>query len=374
MFDAFGGGGVARTVTNLANLLVPYREVQVISLLRRRGDQPLYPLDPRVALQFLVDLRMPPNRSQRTLERLPTRLRPDPGEARFSLHTDRVLSKRLRSLDGGVLVSTRPSLHLAATRWAAPGVCLIGQEHGNFATRMASSRQTAMLDHIIPRLDAYVVLTRADAEAYRRRLPDLTTRVELIPNALPWPIPKTPASLDAKIVVAAGRLTKRKAFGRLVKSFQPVARAHPEWQLHIYGTGPEQATLEQMIRSRGLESQVMLKGHARDLEPVLRGASVFALTSRTEGFSMVLIEAMSAGLPLVSFDCPQGPREIVDNGKNGFLVPEGDLAGFTSALTSLIEDPDLRHRCGHQAYADAQAYTQDVIVEEWLTLIERLDG
>ncbi len=307
MFDAWGSGGVARTVVNLANLLVPHREVRVVSLLRRRGEQTGFRVDPRVSMEFLVDLRNPPGHLQRVLARMPTRLRPDPGEARFSAHTDHVLARRLRRVEGGVLVSTRPSLHLAATRWAAPGVRLIGQEHGTFATRTASPRQMALLDHVVPRLDAFVVLTRADAEDYRRRLHGVRTRVEHIPNALPWPMPLAPASLESKVVVAAGRLTRRKGFGRLVKAFAPVARAHPDWQLHIYGTGPERAALEAMIRSRHLQSQVLLKGYTSDFRSVLRSASVFALSSRSEGFSMVLIEAMSAGSATGQLRLPARP-------------------------------------------------------------------
>ncbi len=372
MFDALGGGGVARAVTNLANLLVEHREVRVISLFRRRGDRPGFPLDPRVSLEFLVDLRTPPNRLQRMLGRRSSRLRPATGEERFSLLTDLRLARRLRAIEAGVLISTRPSLHLAATRWAPRGVRLIGQDHGTFATRVASARQAALLDHVIPKLDTYVVLTRADAEAYRRRLPQMTTRVEFVPNALPWPMPIAPASLDAKVILAAGRLTKRKAFGRLVRAFEPVARAHPDWQLHVYGTGPEHAGLDRLIRSLGLDSQVVLKGHVRDFASVLRHASVFALTSRTEGFSMVLIEAMSAGLPVVSYDCPQGPREIIDHTKNGFLIPDGDRAGFSSALLELVENEDLRRRTGHRAHESARAYSPDIIVEEWLTITDRL--
>ncbi|HYO38095.1 MAG TPA: glycosyltransferase family 4 protein [Nocardioidaceae bacterium] len=373
MYDALGGGGVARTVTNTANLLAEHRDVQVVSLLRRRGDQLGFPLDPRVSVDFLVDRRQGLGPVQRRLDRLPTRLALARGESAFSLRTDHLLAKRIRSLDPGVLVSTRPSLHLAATRWAPPGVHLVGQEHSTFASRMANPRQAALLSSVVPRLDAYVVLTRGDAESYRRWLPDMATRVEHIPNALPWPLPAEPSPLDAKVIVSAGRLTKQKGAGRLLQAFHAVARAHPDWQLHIYGRGPEQAALERSIERRGLQSQVRLLGYDRDFQSVLQRASMFVLASHSEGFSMVLIEAMSVGLPLVSFDCPQGPREIVENEKNGFLVPDGDIHGFAVAMRTLIENVDLRRRCGERGRERAQAYTQDVNVEEWLALFDRFD-
>src|SRR6476646_10180999 len=166
MYDVSGRGGVARSVVNLANRLADHRDVRVVSLHRRAG-RPTYDLDPRVSLEVLV------------------------GDAVTS-PVDR-LRRRLTTLEPGVLISTRPSLHLAAVRWAAPGVRLVGQDHKNFSTRFSGARQADVLREVVPRLDAYVVLTHADAEDYRRELPGLSTRVEVIRNALPWAPAAAPA-------------------------------------------------------------------------------------------------------------------------------------------------------------------------------------
>ncbi len=377
MHDAFGHGGVARTVVNLANHLVDHRDVRALSL-RRGADRAPYPLVPRVRLEVLLDHR--PGRltaAQRLLDRQPTRLRPEPVERRMSLLTDRVLRRRLSRLDPGVLVTTRPSLHLAAARWQAPGVRLVGQDHGNFPTRFAGPRMAAVLREAVPLLDAWVVLTHADAADYHRELPGLArggTRVEVIRNALPWPVAAAPAPLDSRVVVAAGRLAPEKGFGRLVDAFAPVARAHPTWQLHVYGEGPARERLEARVRRHGLEDRVLLPGYVDDLAGALAGASVYALSSRSEGLPMVLIEAMSAGVPVVSFDCPRGPAEIVDHGANGLLVDDGDVAGLGAALARLAGDDELRRRCGRQAWADSRAYTADAVVEDWLALLDRLDA
>jgi glycosyltransferase involved in cell wall biosynthesis len=118
---------------------------------------------------------------------------------------------------------------------------------------------------------------------------------------------------------------------------------------------------------------VRLPGHAEDLRAVLAGAAAYALTSHAEGFPMVLLEAMSAGVPLVAMDCPRGPGEIVADGTNGFLVDDGDVAGFGTALRRLVEDDELRRRCGRQAHQDSRVYAADVVVAQWLDLFERLD-
>ena len=369
MHDVSGHGGVARSVVNLANRLADHRDVRVVSL-HRRAARSTYPLDPRVALEVLLDdgARGPADRLR---DQRPTGLRPVPAEQQMTRLTDRVLRRRLATLGPGVLVSTRPSLHLAAVRWAAAGVRLVGQDHKNFPTRFSGPRQPAVLREAVPRLDAYVVLTHADAEDYRRELPG-RTRVEVIRNALPWEPATTPAPLDSKVVVAAGRLAREKGFGRLLDAFAPVARDHPDWQLHVYGEGTQRAALTERVRRLGLDGQVRLPGYTDDFRGVLAGAAAYAMTSRAEGFPMVLIEALSVGLPLVAMDCPRGPGEIVRDGKNGFLVDDGDVTGFGQALRLLVEDDELRRDCGRQALADSHRYTADTVLADWLALLDDL--
>jgi glycosyltransferase involved in cell wall biosynthesis len=372
MFDAFGHGGVARTVVSLANRLADHHDVRVVSLYRRSAEQ-RYPLDPRVELEVLVDLHDGLGPVERVRARRPTSLRPVPVESRLDGLTDHQLRRRLGGMRSGeVLVSTRPSLHLAATTWAAPGVTLVGQDHKNFPTRYVNKRQAAVLRAAVPHLDAYVVLTNADAADYRRDLPDMTTRIEVIRNALPWPVPETAAALDSKVVVAAGRLEKEKGFDRLIDAFAGVAADHPDWRLHLHGEGKREPHLRTRIHLLGLDDQVLMPGHTEDFQRVLEDASAFAMTSRAEGFPMVLIEAMSAGLPLVAMDCPRGPGEIVDDGKNGFLVEDGDVEGFAEALRTLVEQDDVRLRCGRRAKQDVHRYDPGAITGEWLALLDSL--
>ncbi len=364
LFDAFGGGGVARTVMNLANHLVRHRDVGVISLFRGRTEA-RFALHPRVRLTVLQDGEEPTNGMHEALARRPTLLRPRPAEPRMSLLTDLLLWRQLRALPPGILLTTRPSLHLAAARFAPRTQVTVGQDHSNFTTRFDHPVQAEVLGWTVPRLDALTVLTRADAADYRRRFPDAGTLVRFVPNALPWQVSEDPAPLDAKIVVTAGRLDEAKGHARMVRAFEAVARRHPDWQLHIYGAGPERRALASLVAELGLEEQVRLLGYTNDLRTALSQASVFALTSYTEGFSMVLTEAMSVGVPPVAMDCPRGPREIVRDGRNGRLVADGDGPGFTAALLSLVEDRALRRRLGAQAHQDAQAYEMEQVGAQW---------
>jgi len=364
VFDAYGGGGVARTTANLANHLARTREVRVISLYRRRKEA-RFPLDDSIDLTVLCDLTRPQPRWARRLATFPSTLRPKPSDRTMSALTDLQLWRSLHRIRSGIVVSTRPSLHLALTKYARKGVTTIGWDHLNFPARYAIPRQRAVLRAAVPRLDGYVVLTDADAADYRRDMPDATTRIEVIRNSVTWPIREEPPPLDSKVVVAAGRLVPRKGFRRLVRAYAPVARKHPDWQLHIYGHGEQQPEIERLIERLGLEKQVHLKGYTHDFPSVLAGASAYAMGSLSEGFPMVLIEAMSQGVPPIAFDCPRGPGETIRHERNGLLVPEGPFRRFTKELLRLVEDPELRTRLGAQGLEDARCYTIEEIAAHW---------
>jgi glycosyltransferase involved in cell wall biosynthesis len=217
------------------------------------------------------------------------------------------------------------------------------------------------------RLDALAVLTESDLREYGELL-DGSARVEQIPNAV-TPLAGEISDLSSKTVVALGRLRHQKDFRRLVRAFAQVAAKHPDWKLKIFGDGPNRERLEQLIVELGLEGNVELPGPVRNVGPELAAASMYALSSRREGFPMVLLEAMSKGLPVVSFDCPTGPREIVRSGENGLLVPHQDVDALAAAMIQMIEDEDLRRRCGAGALATAERYSIDVIGARWEELL-----
>ena len=260
----------------------------------------------------------------------------------MSAWTDLLLIRRLKTLGPGVLITVRPSLHAIAARFAPPHLITIAQDHLNFESRQSDDMPLELLLAAYRRMDCLAVLTESDAADYRRLL-EGATHVEAIPNAVPW-LGTEQSSLSNKTVIAGGRLVAQKGFDRLVSAYAPVAAAHPDWQLHIYGNGSERKDLRAQIKRLGIGAQVKLQGFSAEFPAMLGEASVFAMTSRYEGFPMVLIEAMSKGLPLVSFDCPRGPAEIIDDGRNGYLVPDGDTSAFTQALLRVIEDDEGRRR------------------------------
>ena len=214
-------------------------------------------------------------------------------------------------------------------------------------------------------------MTKGDARDYGG-LPG-GPRVELIPNSVPE-LDGGVSAQDAPLVVAAGRLNRQKGFDLLVRAWKPVAERHPDWRLRIYGGGVEKAALEREIAALGVGGSVELAGRTKRLGAAMAEASLFAFSSRFEGFGLVLVEAMGKGLPVVSFDCPRGPSDIVSDGEDGRLVPPKDVDAFADALMELIEDPNRRRAMAAAARLKARRYALEEITPRWERLLEELVG
>ncbi|TNY38738.1 glycosyltransferase family 4 protein [Thermomonospora catenispora] len=390
LLHAYGMGGTIRTVINQANAMAEAgHEVRIASVIRRR-DTPQFPVDPRVHMVTLTDLRgrpappaPPDGRAARLLARLLGRGRTvlSPGDrpgtevpvgeaakATFTREVEDGFLAFLRTLETDVLVTTRPGLNLMSARHGPRHIVRVAQDHMHLGRYKPAVREAILADY--PKLDAVVSLTRQDEAEYRRALGD-RVRTAQIPNPLhTLDVPRT--DHEAKVVAAAGRLTKQKGFDLLIEAFARVVERHPDWTLRIYGSGPQEKRLRTLIHRRHLYNHVFLMGAARNLDAELAQASIYALSSRFEGFAMVVLEALNCGLPLVSFDCPTGPREVIRDGDNGLLVPPEDVDALGAALCRLIEDRALRRRLGAAAVGTAAEYGPAQIRARWEALFAEL--
>jgi glycosyltransferase involved in cell wall biosynthesis len=370
LMHAYGMGGTIRTCLTLAEHLAKHGPVEVISIVRSR-DEPFFAFPEAVTVTALDDRRGRRTLARRALAALPSVLvHPDDHTyAKLSLLTDILLLRRLRAMRSGVLVTTRPGFNVLAARHAPPGLTVVGQEHMNIASHLPGL--TKDIARSYGRLDALAVLTEADRADYARMLAGARTRVERIPNAVPR-LGGAMASPEAHVVVAAGRLTPQKGFDLLIPAFAEVVRAHPDWQLRIHGAGPQRGELRRLILEHDLYSNVFLMGPTPQLGEALAQGSIFVLSSRFEGFGMVIVEAMSKGLAVVSFDCPRGPSEIISDGRDGLLVPELDVAGLGAAITGLAGDRERRAALGAAAVESAQRYDREAIGRRWDALLRVL--
>jgi glycosyltransferase involved in cell wall biosynthesis len=370
----FAMSGIARAVFTLAGHLAARHDVQIVSIKgKRRGPFFAVPENVRVTVLDRPRWRRASIRrkvARTLLSRVGSVLiHPnDVGITGMSLWTDLLLLRKLRSIRTGIVITTRPSLNIIGSLMSRPGVVVIGQEHMFLAHRPAELQ--ADVGRRCGDLDAMVVLTQAD-QRYHQEMLSAGARVECIPNAVP-PLGGQRADLSSTMLLAAGRLTWQKGFERLVSAFADAARAEPGWIARIYGQGPRHDKVQATIDACGVSDRIELAGAVADLGKEMERASLFVMSSRYEGFPIVLIEAMSKGLPVIAFDCPTGPSDIIENGRTGILVPEGDVAALGAAILELIRDEPRRRRLGAAAAEHVHRWDVATIGARWDRLLAEL--
>jgi glycosyltransferase involved in cell wall biosynthesis len=380
LFTAYTSGGTTRTVFNQANVLSTGHDVEIASVFRNR-ETPRFAIGPCVRLVPLTDLRSDGTRLNRPgkprswwlrrVVRLPNPLphRHDRAFRRWRPVIDLKLLRYFHHRDDGVLLTTRPGLNLLSAYLAPPRLVRVAQDHRNLMSYEPSLRKA--IARAYRRLDAVVALTEQDRAAYARALDGASTRVVCIPNGVP-PSPTKRASLDAKVVIAAGRLEHSKGFDLLLDAFHMVVAKHPEWRLWIFGAGPLRGDLSTQISRLGLDGRAHLKGTTEHLDELYLAASVFALSSRCEGLPMVMLEAMAAGVPVVAFDCPTGPAEVITHRRSGLLVAAQDVPALAASLCELIEDPVKRKAMGVAALAESERFSIATVCRRWEELLVEL--
>ncbi|MGW1616452.1 glycosyltransferase family 4 protein [Streptomyces sp. NPDC002285] len=361
--NVYGIGGTIRTVVNLAAELAGRHEVEIASVFRHRA-RPRFAVDPRVRLTPLVDTR-PGHEAGHPLASTASRLFPA-SEGRYPQYsrlTDERITAWLASVDADVVIGTRPGLNVMLARYGPRNAIRIGQEHLTLDGHRPALR--AQLRRCYPLLDAVVTVTEADAAAYRSQVPSM--RVAAIPNSVPQPH-VAPSDGTSRVVVAAGRLAPGKRFDLLVDAFAKVAAERPDWQLRIYGQGPCRDTVQARIDYHALHENVLLMGMHASMEAEWAKGAIAAVSSSNESFGMTIVEAMRCGLPVVSTDCPLGPREIIRHGQDGLLVPVGDTEALADALLRLIKDDRTRKQMACFAWEGASRFDPGTIADRHETL------
>lgn len=218
----------------------------------------------------------------------------------------------------------------------------------------------------VRRFDKFVVLTEEDRR-YWGNLHNIT----VIPNARTF-TPSQTADMKNKKVIAVGRYTYQKGFERLIEAWHLIIPDFPDWRLEIVGDGEQQAMLKEMTARYGIENSVVLVPANNEIEKHYLSSSVYAMTSRYEGLPMVLLEAQAFGLPIISFNCKCGPSDIVDNGKNGFLVEESDIPAFASQLRKVMADIELRKKMSRNALETSKKFSVEPVMSRWMQLFKSL--
>ncbi|WP_321156267.1 glycosyltransferase [Psychrobacter sp. LV10R520-6] len=246
----------------------------------------------------------------------------------------------------------------------------IGWEHFNFDPSQGMSG-SSIVRHLAARYcDSVVTLTERDKECWLKNTRH-KSQVIAIANSCPFPVQEY-IEKNKKIVLAVGRLHRQKGFDLLLEAWLQVTTVMPEWKLKIVGEGEERVQLTEFIEANQITESVELVGMTDNVGQYYRQAEIFCLSSRVEGFGMVLTEALAFGLPIVSFDCGPGPAEVL-KGTGSILVPENDVNQLALALISLMKDDEQKKIISLRGKEKVEIYQPDNIISKWLNLLKSFE-
>lgn len=351
--DITSSGGTERVTCTIANMLNETGKfhITVISLNEAYGT-----------VKFPISPTIPTLRINKT---------PKSGIYRFPLVCARLV-KLVKRWHIDILIDVDGILDLYSipVKWFT-GVKLISWEHFNFNQNpdvpyRKLSRQLAGIF-----ADAIVTLTNQDRKNYEAGLRWTRTKLMTIPN---------PAELDSvqdhdmesKTILSAGRLTYQKGFDILVEVAKQVLPKHPEWKWVVFGEGEDRGLLENAVIRSGLEKQLFFPGRTSNLGQEFQKAAFVVMTSRFEGLPMVLLEAKTYRLPIISFDCETGPAEIIENNNNGLLVENFSISHMATNINSVIESSELREKFTIHALDGMDYYSMHSVRDKWLNLLTSL--
>ena len=269
-------------------------------------------------------------------------------------------------IDCVINVDTGMSIYGIPAAWGTKAK-VITWEHANYFNNWGSRTFPYIRRFAARHSDAMVVLTAQDKRNYETHIPS-NVPVYAIAN----PVQRHEIHYDAasRTILSAGALLPIKGYDRAIEVAKRILPIRPAWKWVICGEGPEREHLEGLIREAGLEKQVFLPGTVRDMEAQYRSAAMVVMTSHMEGLPMVLLEAKSYGLPLVSFDIMTGPRDIIEDGVNGSLIPPDNVGVMAEKLACLMDSDTLRRQMSENAALGMEQFSETEILEEWEKLLE----
>lgn len=223
-----------------------------------------------------------------------------------------------------------------------------------------------LMESLAASFSKFIVLTNGNLNEWKS-----LSNLLVIPNPLSF-YPQQSSTLQNKKVIAVGKQGFQKGYDRLLAAWQIVSKSNPDWQLEIYGAIHPEFELAALAEKLSISTTVSFFEPEKDIQSKYLEASVYVMSSRFEGFGMVLIEAMACGVPCVSFDCNYGPADIITHNQDGLLVANDDIEGLAAALQQLITNDMLRTKMGIKAKINVKRFLPETVVQQWDTLFKEV--
>lgn len=366
-----GFGGIEKSVVALANILCEKYEVE-IACTYKLYEEPAFKIDERVKVTYLVDKYIPNKKQFKeslSNKKFISALLEGVKSCKILYLRRKTMIDFIKKSDADYIISTKDIFNRWLSDYGKNNVVKIGWEHNHYHK---NKRYAINIIRSSWNLDYLVLVSKDLTKFYKREMQKSNCKCIYIPNVLD-DIPKRLAPLEGKRLISVGRLSPEKGPQDLVRIFNLLSKKHPDWHLDIVGDGTEKKSLEDYIKKHKLEDNITLHGFQRKeyIDKLLHKSSLYLMTSFTESFGIVLLEAMSHGIPCIAFSSAEGAREIITSGKNGYLIKNRNTAAMIKKIEDLMKKDDVRKEIGKEARKSMKPYTKEVVAEKWLKLLEK---
>lgn len=365
-----GYGGIEKSIAALANLLCSKYKVE-IACVYKLYDKPVFELDDRVKIKYLTDVK--PNKR-------------DFENAMHKKNIFKIVKEGLRSVNilrlrklntinyiinsnSDIIISTRDIFDDWLGKYGSNEILKIGWEHNHHHNNIKYAREVVRSCN---KLDYLVLVSKNLKNYYKKKLVNSNCKCIYIPNILDV-MPSRLSKLNEKRLVSVGRLSKEKGYIDLLRIANILFKNHSNWTLDIIGDGPERKSLEKYIKEHNLSKNITLHGFQKKeyIDKVLNKSSIYLMTSYTESFGIVLIEAMSHGLPCIAFSSAEGAKELINSGCNGYLIKNRNSRAYIQKVEDLMKDIEIRKEIGKNGRTSIKKYCGEEVIKTWFKILEK---
>lgn len=360
-----GYGGIERAITDLANSLVENYSVEIVSTYKVY-DKPVNRLDRRVDVKYLSDLKPNKKEFKSALKKfkLITTFKEGIKSIKILKLKKSLMIDFIKNCDSDVIISTRDIHNEWLGSYGKAESLKIGWEHNHHHGNMKYANK---IIKSVNNLDYLVLVSKDLTNFYKDRV---KCKCVYIPN-LVYKVDIT-SDLKSNNLVSVGRLSKEKGFSDLIDVFALIHMKYPEWKLNIVGDGEEKEKIVSKIEKYGLSQDVIMHGFLdkENVGKILANSSIYLMSSLTESFGIVLLEAFSYGVPCVAFDSAEGANEIISNNWDGYLVKDRDIDEMAKRVCHLIENYNRRFIMGQNAIKKSNKFSLEEVREKWIKIIK----
>lgn len=361
-------GGAEKSICALANLLCDKYDVEIVCTYKII-DKPAFYLDPKIKVKYLTYVKPNENEWKKTIKE--KNIFKFIKESFYSVKVlylrKKTMKEYIKNTDTKIIISSRYLFNNILSKYSKKDVLKIGWEHnhphGNmkFAKKVIKSAKG---------LDYFVLVSKNLQSLYKEKLKKSKCKCVYIPNI----VDENDKSSDllSKNLVSVGRLSKEKGFMDLLIIFNKILKKYPDYKLNIIGDGEEKEKLENYIKENHLEKNVIMHGFQNKdyINNVLLGSMIYLMTSFTESFGIVLIEAMSYGIPCIAFSSAEGAEELIENGKNGYLIDDRNIDKYVSKVEFLMNNFEERKKMQNNCINKANEFLGKNVIKKWLEILK----